>query len=130
MEGLAGNPADEMAVNQANGWIEGDGGREIEVRQMRLDRALGEAGIAPGFDLLAVDVDGMEEQVFASFDLAQWRPRCMIVELIEDSPGFVGHDRLIASAARVRAAVDAAGYEPVYRDQGNTVFRHRASHPA
>ncbi len=115
--------AEEMDVNRINGWLGTDGAQEIEVRQMRLDRALTEAGIAPGFELLAIDVDGMEEQVFESFELAHWRPRSMIVELIEESPGFVGHDRLIASAARVRAAIEAVGYETIYRDQGNSVFR-------
>ncbi len=117
-----GSP-DEMAVNRANNWV-GPATRETEVRQMRLDVALSEAGIAPRFDLLAIDVDGMEEQVFESFDLAHWLPRCMIVELIDRSPAFVGHDKLIQSSARVRAAIERCGYETVYRDQGNTVFRH------
>jgi FkbM family methyltransferase len=120
-----GSP-DEMAVNQANNWIGSTGAREIAVRQIRLDAALRDAGIASRFDLLVVDVDGMEEQVFDSFALAEWRPRCMIVELIEASPGFVGHESLIASSARVRAAIARAGYETVYRDQGNTVFRDTA----
>jgi FkbM family methyltransferase len=114
---------DEMAVNAANAWVGAGGTREIEVAQIRLDTALPDAGIAPGFDLLVVDVDGMEEAVFQSFDLAHWRPRCMIVELIESSPGFVGHDRLIEASARVRGLIADRGYETIYRDQSNTVLR-------
>ncbi len=118
-----GSP-DEMAVNVASGWVDAAGAREILVPQVRLDTALRQAGIAPGFDLLVIDVDGMEEAVFQSFELDVWRPRCMIVELIECSPGFVGHDDLVAASARVRAAIERCGYQTVYRDHGNTVFEH------
>ena len=121
-----GSP-DEMALNVASGWLDSAGAREIAVPQVRLDTALRQAGIEPGFDLLVIDVDGMEEAVFQSFDLAVWRPRCMIVELIELSPGFVGQDDLIASAARVRAAIERGGYHTVYRDHGNTVFERAAA---
>ncbi len=119
--------ADEMAVNKVNGWEFVVGLPEIEVRQKRLDQVLTEAGIAPEFDLLVIDVDGMEEQVFESFSLADWRPRHLIVELIEQSPGFVGHDGLIAASARVREAIQRDGYETIYRDSGNTIFRHGAA---
>jgi FkbM family methyltransferase len=118
---------EETAVIAANGWQGDRAAREIEVPQIRLERALADAGIEPGFDLLVVDVDGMEEAVFASFELAQWRPRCMIVELIELVPAFAGHDGLIAASARVRALIERAGYETIYRDLGNTVFRRRAA---
>jgi len=117
----------ETEMNAANGWSTGAAVREIEVPQIRLDRALTEAGIEPGFDLLVVDVDGMEEAVFGSFELAKWRPRCMIVELIELTPAFAGQDGLIAASARVRDLIQRAGYETVYRDNGNTVFRRHAA---
>jgi FkbM family methyltransferase len=117
-----GSP-DEVVANAANAWVAAGGMREIEVAQVRLDDALADAAIAPGFDLLVVDVDGMEEAVFQSFELAHWRPRAMIVELIDSSPGFTGHDALIAASARVRALIAEHGYETVYRDQGNTVMR-------
>jgi FkbM family methyltransferase len=114
---------EETAVNAANGWQGNLEAREITVPQIRLERALADAGIEPGFDLLVVDVDGMEEAVFGSFELAQWRPRCMIIELIELVPAFAGHHGLIAASARVRDLIQRAGYQTVYRDLSNTVFR-------
>jgi FkbM family methyltransferase len=114
---------EETVVNAESGWQVVPEVQEIEVPQIRLERALADAGIEPGFDLLVVDVDGMEEAVFGSFELAQWRPRFMIVELIELVPAFAGHDALIAASARVRELIGRAGYETVYRDLGNTVFR-------
>jgi len=118
---------EETTVNAANGWQAVPAVQEIEVPQIRLERALADAGIEPGFELLVVDVDGMEEAVFDSFELDQWRPRCMIVELIELTPAFAGHDDLIAGSARVRDLIQRAGYETIYRDLGNTVFRRAAS---
>lgn len=118
--------AAEMAVNRINDWTHATT-REVTVRQRRLDEVLTEAGIGPGFDLLSIDVDGMEEQVFESFALAHWRPRCLIVELIDENPGFVGHDQLIQASSRVRALIERHGYETVYRDRANTVFRQRAT---
>ncbi len=96
---------------------------QIEVAQMRLDRALAEAGIEPGFELLVVDVEGMEEAVFDSFDIARWRPHCLIVELVDASTMFAGQARIVESSRRLRAALTAHGYAEVYRDLGNTVFR-------
>ncbi len=119
--------ADEMAINTANAWIDPAGVAEIEVRQVRLDTTLRQAAVEPGFDLLVVDVDGMEEPVFESFALEHWRPRHMIVELLDHSLAAVGHERTTASSARVRAAIHRCGYEEIYRDQGNTVFGRRAA---
>jgi FkbM family methyltransferase len=117
--------SEEAAVNRANEWISA-GAREIEVPQMRLDTALTQTGIAPGFELLVVDVEGMEESVFASFALDAWRPACMIVELIEDAANYAGFDSVTAASRRVRALIAAAGYEEIYRDAGNTMFRRRS----
>lgn len=114
---------DEVAVNLANRWLAGAGMMEIEVPQIRLDTALERAGMTPRFDLLVVDVDGMEEQVFAGFDLERWRPRHMIIELIETEPNFIGHESLIAASGRVRETIHRAGYEQLYRDSRNTLFR-------
>jgi FkbM family methyltransferase len=117
-----GSPA-ELALYQAQGRITDAAARAIDVPQMRLDTALTQSGIAPGFDLLVVDVEGMEEQVFAGFSLEAWRPGWMIVELLDGAPAVAGADALVAASRRVRAAITAAGYEEIYRDTGNTMFR-------
>jgi len=116
--------AEVVAAHAAQGHVAANA-REIAVPQLRLDRVLAEQGIAPGFDLLVVDVEGMEEQVFRSFDVERWRPRCMIIELHDGSGVRASGDQSIAAAARLRAAIRDRGYEEVYRDQANTVFRRR-----
>ncbi|MBV8168382.1 MAG: FkbM family methyltransferase, partial [Alphaproteobacteria bacterium] len=49
-------------------------GEVVEVEVARLDALLTRHGIAPGFEVLVVDVEGHETAVFDSVDLAAWRP--------------------------------------------------------
>lgn len=111
----------------AKGWMSPGARAEITVPLLRLSTALTQAGVAPGFELLVVDVEGAEEAVFAGFELSAWRPRTLIVELCDFDPTPGAKLDLdapaIASARRVREALLAAGYEAVYADFNNTVFR-------
>ena len=113
---------DEHAMNLAQGTIFEAEPHRIDVTLRRLDTVLTEIGLAPGFDLLVIDVDGSEEAVFAGFDLDRWHPRILLVELIEDSPGFAGQTALIAIARRVRELIARNGYQEIYRDVTNTMF--------
>jgi len=114
---------DEHALNLREGVILDTEIQRVEVPLRRLDGVLAEAGIAPGFELLVVDVDGSEEAVFAGLDLARWRPRFLLVELVEESPHFAQAPGLIAAARRVREHIERAGYGEIYRDAANTIFR-------
>jgi FkbM family methyltransferase len=113
----------------AQGWMPQGVYDQIVVTQQRLATALAQASIEPGFDLLVVDVEGAEEQVFAGFDVAHWRPRALIVELADFAPpgqAVEGDPPALAAAQRVRARILAAGYETIYADYNNTVFARRA----
>lgn len=87
-----------------------------------LDHILESSGVAVGFDVLVVDVEGYEESVFEGFDVQRWKPVIMIVELCDAHPDFSDNARLAASARRVRDKILAAGYREVYCDKINTVF--------
>ncbi len=78
------------------------------------------------FELLVVDVEGFEENVFRGFELQRWQPRLVIVELCDIHPDFSGNAKLVESARRVRELILAAGYEQVYCDEINTIFQRRA----
>ncbi|MEM6364501.1 MAG: FkbM family methyltransferase [Planctomycetota bacterium] len=88
----------------------------------KLDELLDANRVQPGFDLLVVDVEGYEEQVFLGFDLRRWRPRMMIVELCDVHPKFESIPEMAQPASRVRQRIMEAGYRVVYQDQINTVF--------
>lgn len=92
---------------------------QITVRSQTLDELLESEGANPDFDVLVVDVEGFEAQVFSSFDVARWRPRMMIVELVDTHPDLA----LTASSdAHLGRALVGAGYVVVFKDHINTVF--------
>ncbi len=84
--------------------------RTVTAPVTTLDRLLEDHGIAAGFELLIVDVEGGEPDVFAGFDLARWKPRMLIVELADHHPDFIALESIRAPAAAVRRQILAAGY--------------------
>jgi len=99
-----------------------ENGGTVVVPQRRLEDILGDTGVPLGFDLLVVDVEGGEDGVFASFDLAFWRPKILIVELEDEHPAMAPFPEITDRARAVRDRIHAAGYKPLYRDTINTVF--------
>jgi FkbM family methyltransferase len=71
----------------------------IEVRAMTLDQILVEAGAPAPIDFLSIDVEGHEIEVLHGFDLARWRPRVILIEiLIEDHVGNLDKLRYLRRA--------------------------------
>jgi FkbM family methyltransferase len=96
--------------------------QKLVVPRRRLDSVAAEAGFSQAPDLLVVDVEGAEEAVFDSFDLARWRPRVLIVELEDAHPSFQDYPEIVARARRLRARILGHGYAAAYQDEINTVF--------
>lgn len=94
-------------------------GEQFEARQFTLDQCLKMQGVQPGFDLLVVDVEGAEAEVFAGFDLERYRPTVMVVELADFHPDLPAFRK--EHAALYRRLCDA-GYRVVYKDSINSVF--------
>lgn len=56
-------------------------GQEIKVRMTTLNHFLEKHSVPKKFELLVVDVEGMEWEVFKGFDIEKWRPGVILVEL-------------------------------------------------
>lgn len=95
---------------------------QIKVSMMKLDTFLDENGISDKFDLLVVDVEGYEAEVFGGFDLSVWQPKMIIVELTETHPDLRSNAK---SDAKLGQVILSFGYEIVYKDSINTVFVQR-----
>lgn len=52
----------------------------MQVPTRTLDAVLLENQVQPGFDLLSIDVEGHEMEVFQGFDLSRWHPRLVLLE--------------------------------------------------
>ena len=94
----------------------------VRVEQIPLTKVLQSARMPSRFDLLVVDVEGGEEGVFNSFSLDEWRPRMMIVEIEDTHPQFQQFPAIVARARALRARLQGAGYQEIFRDFINTIF--------
>jgi FkbM family methyltransferase len=96
---------------------------ESKCYQMRFDTFLRKYQVPKNFDLLVIDVEGREEQIFASFDLGEWRPKMLIVELVDDHPSFQESlSEYVKQSQNLRFHMGANNYSEIYRDHINTVF--------
>lgn len=84
-----------------------------------LDSLLMEYEIPTGFDLLVVDVEGFEAEVFLGFDLDYWLPKMLIIELADTHPSIQTTRDV---DARLSRRILEAGYSVVWKDATNTVF--------
>lgn len=73
-------------------------------------------------DLLVIDVEGMESEVFSGLTLDRWLPVMLIVELMDNHPDFA---TLQGPSARLYAEILAQGYVVVFKTSLNTVFVER-----
>ena len=92
---------------------------QIKVPMMKLDTFLEESRISNKFDLLVVDVEGYEAEVFGNFDISLWQPKMIIVELTETHPDLRSNAKSDAKLGQVILSFD---YVIVYKDSINTVF--------
>jgi hypothetical protein len=78
--------------------------------------------VPKNFDILVVDVEGKESEIFKTFDLDEWRPKMMIVELEDEHPSFQKYPELIEEIRNLREFIESKKYVAEYRDAINTVY--------
>lgn len=90
--------------------------------QMRLDTLMEKIEVPKNFDILVVDVEGKESEVFKTFELDEWKPKMMIVELEDGHESFQKYPELITEIKELREFIHGKGYTEIFRDHINTVF--------
>ena len=90
--------------------------------QMRLDTLMGKIKVPKEFDVLVVDVEGKEAEVFETFELDEWKPKMLIVELEDEHPSFQKYTDLISKIKNLRRYINRRGYIEIFKDEINTVF--------
>jgi len=97
-----------------------------EVMQDKLDTILIEEGFAPGnIDVMSIDVEGHEIEVFKGFDLAKWKPKMLMVEMADVHPDFKKFPETVAKYQNLREQILNTGYKQLHQDICNTVFIRR-----
>lgn len=74
------------------------------------------------FELLVVDVEGYETEVFDSFDLEVYRPKMIIVELCDVHDGYLNYPSIQSRARQVREHILNSRYDQILVDTINTIF--------
>ena len=68
----------------------------MEAPLRTLDYFLNTVGASPGFEVLVIDVEGLEWEVLLGFSALRWRPRVVIVESEDTHESFRSIDFLQA----------------------------------
>lgn len=93
-----------------------------KVPQKTLNQLLEAHEFQPEFEVLSVDVEGHEFEVFEGFDLNKWKPKMMVVEMTDNHPSFKNKTNLNQKYIKLREKIISSGYKEVYRDVINTVY--------
>lgn len=101
-------------------WAKNEVGSEIiEVQTRTLDSILESNNISSGFEVLVVDVEGFETEVFEGFNIEFWKPKMIIVELTDFHPTLeLGKD----AHFYLGKEISAHGYVVIFKDSINTIF--------
>lgn len=97
--------------------------REVTVDCVRLRELLEAAAVDPRFDLLVVDVEGMEGEIVEQLEATAYRPQVAIIELVDGKSDWARRLAGIGAHEGVRARMTRMGYREAYRDKINTLFR-------
>jgi FkbM family methyltransferase len=92
------------------------------VQTQRLEDILGRHSVPKAFDLLVVDVEGNEWEVFQSFSFDEYHPTMLIVELCDVHASYNHYPDLQNRARQTRQHILEHGYKEVYVDAINTIF--------
>ena len=90
--------------------------------QMRLDTLMEKLESPKEFDVLVVDDEGKEAEVFETFELDDWKPKMLIVELEDEHPSFQKYEDLVDRIKNLREYILNKGYVEIFKDHINTVF--------
>ena len=93
----------------------------IDVDMIGLDKLLMQEKCPLNFEVLVVDVEGIEMSVLETFSIDLWKPKMCIVEAQENHhmPGF-DHE-----AKAVNEYFDKFNYEKIYSDEINNIYVRR-----
>ena len=100
----------------------GDHSQKQVVPMYPLNAVLEKCKIKIGFEVLSVDVEGYELEVFEGFDLKTYKPKLMMIEMADNHPDLSKFETHNIKYATLRQIIKDAGYVEYYKDIVNSVF--------
>lgn len=129
LEIFKGESLSTFSKEHVNAYSKMDWTKHIDLSQKEicsvktLDSVLSNNSIKRGFEVLVVDVEGYEHQVLNSFDINIWKPKFIIIELIDLNDQYVEYKEMVADHKSIRSKIQNSGYDQIYQDEINTIFR-------
>lgn len=114
--------SDQVKRYQEIGWVNEQHFTEVTCQQIRLDTLMRTLEVPKNFDILVVDVEGKESEIFKTFDLDEWQPKMLIVELEDEHEEFKKYSEMIEEIKALRTFISSKNYVEIYKDSINTVF--------
>lgn len=95
---------------------------ESSCNQLRLDTLMKKYETPINLDLLVIDVEGSEFDVLKSFNINYWKPKMLIIELIDNHKDFAKFESLVKESQDIREYILNSNYIEIYKDNINTIF--------
>lgn len=89
------------------------------VEQRKLDDIFVEQGVPRNFDVLSVDVEGYEWKALKGYNIKEWSPKIVIIELHDNN---MNYEMEWGECNKLVRYFDQNGYRVVYKDFSNTVY--------
>lgn len=108
-------------------WAKGNFGREkVQVNQVTLEDYLVKNKVKKKFELLVVDVEGYEWNVMRSFDIQEWMPDMIIIELHDQNDDYLF---LREKCNNIVRYFDDNCYKVIFKDFTNTIYVPKDAYP-
>ena len=90
-----------------------------KIEQDLLQNVLLKYDVPENFDILSVDVEGYEYEALRNFNLKEWMPKIIIIELHDNN---INYPHEWETSDKIHQFISAAGYEIIFKDTSNTVY--------
>lgn len=99
---------------------------DIQAKMKTLEAILTEEKATPGFHLMVVDIEGYEWEALKDFELRKWKPRMVIIELLDQNDDFWN---IRESSNLLVHYFQRHNYKVIYKDFTNTIYVPNESYP-
>ena len=96
---------------------------DLIVKQRPISDILNDAQAPPRFELMTIDVEGVEHKILGNLDFNRWRPAVVMMETRYNDGHFVNNfPQLVENSKQAAQLLYDNGYRVVYEDHQNSFF--------
>ena len=101
-------------------------GKKNRCTQKTLDEYLQENTVNANFELLVIDVEGLEWKVLQGFKIQKWLPQMIVIELHDQNDDYKS---IREECNKIVSYFDENKYKVIFKDYTNTIYVPKNSFP-